>query len=441
MATKKQPLSFRNILPKNNIKPSAFQNAFGNFSQSSLKQAQTTPIAPLNGTQSLQPKQQQQAVPVSPTTFQDTYKNLYKDHYTPTPTPTPTIQKPQIRPTTQTTDGQNINVATGGLQNQNVVPPTPPVATPNPLETAVSTAENQYKQSLGLTPQETATQEQLANLSESFKSGYQGISDKAIPMGFITGQQRSLENRALNLAEPLESKLSRLQAKRLAGAEASKFALQRADKAVESAKPGASGGTIGGTAQSVYIEGQDPTVDAYAQEFLSGRMKLENVPTDYRGLVAQAVSGKTIEQAPSEYKVERTDRAISSVAGLLKKAKENPDIFGRTAAFPLPDFARSDAFRDFKAQLIPLKSGIFVNELTAMRDASKTGGAVGQVSDAEGARFENALGALEMSQSPKEFIKQLGIIQDSLTNWKAAMATRGADTTGGDDGFAENWSE
>ncbi len=132
-------------------------------------------------------------------------------------------------------------------------------------------------------------------------------------------------------------------------------------------------------------------------------------------------TGATGGKVASTYQTDIAGRTLSSVSELISKAVASPQIFGRTAALPLPDFARSDAFRDYKAQLETLKANVFTSQLNAMREASKTGGAVGNVSDREGDRFANALGALDMAQSPAEVQKQLVILKDSVTNWLRAV--------------------
>jgi len=101
---------------------------------------------------------------------------------------------------------------------------------------AVDDANKAYQDSLKISPDELSTQADLDRLIESTKKGYQAVKDKVIPMEFITGQLASVEARALNLAEPLEAKLARLQAARTASLEASKFALDRADKALSAEK-------------------------------------------------------------------------------------------------------------------------------------------------------------------------------------------------------------
>jgi hypothetical protein len=105
-----------------------------------------------------------------------------------------------------------------------------------PLETAVSEAEKAYRANLAQTPEEIAAEEELSRLSEGYKKAYQNTADQTIPLEFITGQQKSIENRALNLAEPLKDKLARMQAKRTAALESSKFALERADANLKTEK-------------------------------------------------------------------------------------------------------------------------------------------------------------------------------------------------------------
>lgn len=145
-------------------------------------------------------------------------------------------------------------------------------------------------------------------------------------------------------------------------------------------------------------------------------------------LEASLKGGGSVPQI-SPYQQERAFRTTQSVNELSSLAKKNPGIFGKSAAFPLPDFARSAAFRDFRTQLDTLKSNIAFGELTAMREASKTGGALGAVSDREINLLESALGALNMSQSPESFIRQLEKVNASITRWQNAAAAAAASGT------------
>lgn len=408
---------------------------------------------------------------------------------------------PQVKPIVapKTSTGKDINVKTGGtstpppivtpppvIKSNNVVtPPIPTIpdgwdaqtyqsfkrANPtlepdaedtarmngtyvDPLEARVSGAEKAYAEAAQMTPEELKAQEELDKLTESFKQGYQGIEEQTIPMEFITGQQQSLEKRALNLAEPLTDKLARLEAKRTASLGASKFALERADKALEaSKKPETEGFTLGEgqtrydafgnviagggiTTPTTYSPGADPIVDGYAANILSGMTKLENVPEKYRGQVSQAISGKTVTPEVSAYQAERTTRIRNSVDDLLKRVGPSTVGFGSLLSV-IPE---SEA-RNFKADLDSLVANITYGELTAMREASKTGGALGQVSDKEGQLLGAALGALDLKQSPENFKKNLRQIKESLTRWEEANKKYGG-TTGASSGsgiFAEEW--
>jgi len=75
----------------------------------------------------------------------------------------------------------------------------------------------------------------------------------------------------------------------------------------------------------------------------------------------------------------------------------------------------------YEAQLDALKGNIIPAALGAMRDASKTGGALGQVSDREGNWLAASLGALNMEQSPEQVVKQLKQIDEALTRWQVAV--------------------
>ena len=110
--------------------------------------------------------------------------------------------------------------------------PTVPDITPE-TQKAVQNAEATIAKAAEISPEELSTQADLDRLIESTKKAYQSTTDQPIPLEFITGQLKSIENRALGLAEPLEAKLARLQATRTSALEASQFALDRADKKAE----------------------------------------------------------------------------------------------------------------------------------------------------------------------------------------------------------------
>lgn len=118
---------------------------------------------------------------------------------------------------------------------------------------------------------------------------------------------------------------------------------------------------------------------------------------------------------PSPYMKERNVRNLQSVDELMTQV--GPWTTG--AGSLLSNIPATEA-RNFKSQLDTLKANIGFGELTAMREASKTGGALGQVSNIELKLLSSALGGLDPGQSPAAFKGQLEKIRDSIRRWEAA---------------------
>jgi len=135
--------------------------------------------------------------------------------------------------------------------------------------------------------------------------------------------------------------------------------------------------------------------------------------------------GKTTGGEISPYQEERMIRNLQSVDDLMGR------VSGWTvgAGSLLSKLPSTDA-RNFENDLNTLKANIAFGELTAMREASKTGGALGQVSERELALLEAALAGLDTGQSKDNFIKNLNRVKDSISRWKEAMSSSGG-TTGG----------
>lgn len=135
-------------------------------------------------------------------------------------------------------------------------------------------------------------------------------------------------------------------------------------------------------------------------------------------------SKKTTEtEAEAEkYTAETAQRVISSVDNLMGRANSNVlGISKFTSLLP------GTAAYDFASDLTVLKSNIAFNALQAMRNASKTGGALGQVSEKELALLESTLGALDQGQSPENFKRNLQIIRDSVSRWTDAVNQYGGE--------------
>lgn len=143
------------------------------------------------------------------------------------------IQKQAIGIQGQLSDIQQPPTApsiTGGEEEK---PPTaPPTISPETLK-AISDAEKNVAKFSEISAGELSTQEDIDKLIDSARKGIFEAGQQAIPLEFITGQQKAIEQRALGLLEPLERKLARLEAKRLGSLASSEFALEREDKKAE----------------------------------------------------------------------------------------------------------------------------------------------------------------------------------------------------------------
>jgi hypothetical protein len=167
-------------------------------------------------------------------------------------------------------------------------------------------------------------------------------------------------------------------------------------------------------------EGEIVERGGYLYERKSGEKDFKRIGSS-RNMAAEAAQFRAgageQDSGPSPYAAERVNRTRQSVTELMGKVSR----WTVGAGSLLAGMPESEA-RDFAAQLNTLKANIAFNELAQMREASKTGGALGAVSERELALLESALGALDPGQSPENFRQQLKKIDDSLARWQAAQA-------------------
>jgi len=247
--------------------------------------------------------------------------------------------------------------------------PSIPVIPPESQE-AVTRAETAVQKALEISPEQLSTQKDLDKLIESTRKSFLDIEDQPIALPFITGQLRSVENRALGLAEPLERKLARLEATRRSALSASQFALKRADVAAgiarEEAAPGesftlgagqtrfgptgeviaqapeaadegftlgkdqvrfdsqgnvlasniGSSGLSGGFGGAGYVRGENPTVDSWVDNINNEQATLANVPGNLKNAVSNALAagGSTETDA---VKTQILQDKIDTINGLI----------------------------------------------------------------------------------------------------------------------------
>lgn len=142
------------------------------------------------------------------------------------------------------------------------------------------------------------------------------------------------------------------------------------------------------------------------------RQPIGQVPKDVAGEERSKVEGRHAGEvsvgAPQAKSALDTGvsalRRLKTTATRIRDHEGTPGILGFKGMFP--NKPGGDA-ADAQAQLDVLKSQVAFGVLQAMREASKTGGALGNVSDKESERLENNLAALARAQSYPAFKKAM----------------------------------
>lgn len=171
--------------------------------------------------------------------------------------------------------------------------------------------------------------------------------------------------------------------------------------------------------------------DAIALEELRNKHELQQIAASGAQARQTAAARQPGTPSTSPYAQERATRTIQSVDELIGKVNN----WSAGAGSLLANVPMTDA-RSMKAQLDTLKANIAFNELTEMREASKTGGALGSVAVRELALLESTLGALDQGMRPEDLVAQLQKVKDNIQRWQAAkgggispVSSHGAETT------------
>lgn len=147
---------------------------------------------------------------------------------------------------------------------------------------------------------------------------------------------------------------------------------------------------------------------------------------------AQAeLAAKRAEDKPKDVKSLRS--LIPSLQRMRDEAQailNDPNLGFATGANYLLGNVPSTAAYDVAQRVETLKAQTFGNVITAMREASKTGGLVGNMSDAEGARFERMVASLERAQTDEAFVNRLQQIVNYTQELERQAITGFKDTYG-----------
>lgn len=329
---------------------------------------------------------------------------------------------------------------------------------PAPLtdsEKAVTEAERLYQESLNVSPDELSTQEDLDKLIEATKTAYRNTSNQPIALEFITGQLKSIEDRAIGLAEPLERKLARLQAKRTSAVEANKYALDRSDKRLTDAKSqrekdelAKKGTEVGGRIvrynpatgkyETIYTPPEKPEKRSTSiEEFGDGKWLVDTQTGEkIKFLGTGPISASDRKSADSEKlanesRLSQAKESLDSITqledapGLSSAVGASWSKFWR-AATPFGEDPFSGTSRaDFLSLLDQTKARLSFDNLQKLRG-------LGAMSDKEFSNIQAASAALKPTMSEAEFKNQLNIIKTNLQSTINTISSGGGSSTTND---------
>jgi len=194
----------------------------------------------------------------------------------------------------------------------------------------------------------------------------------------------------------------------------------------------AQGNPIAGGASGLgggYTAGADPTADAWVKLVQSGQAKIDNVPAEYRGVVAQGLAGAPKGDDPkAQYVRSQADEALTNIStalGFLDNAeadfKLSESAIGRAVGGLVPGSQTAD----LNAALSTVRALVGFNALQKMREASPTGGALGQITERELAFLQSVEGSLNTNQSTEQLTATIQRIQKSFLTLKLVNSPDG----------------
>lgn len=176
--------------------------------------------------------------------------------------------------------------------------------------------------------------------------------------------------------------------------------------------------------------GKDPVrIDAGTETVLLDpvtRQRIGSIPKNVAGEAAQKKTGegiaeRNLNQPEAQLKVETAVANLDALRDEVRKLKSMPGLSSATGAWQsrLPNVWQSTA--DADSSINNIKGKAATSALQAMRDASRTGGAVGNVTEKEWPILESMIGNLDRSQGDKLFVERLNELEKYTEDAKARI--------------------
>lgn len=169
-----------------------------------------------------------------------------------------------------------------------------------------------------------------------------------------------------------------------------------------------------------------------AEIMIAGRQEIAGLMA---GLRMSAADEKRAEKEAKQ--TQAADLAISGADRIIQEVGEaKAKVSGFTSGLGsyLSVLPLTDA-KDLSKRLTTIKANLGFDRLQQMRDASPTGGALGQVAVQELIALQSTIASLDQDQSPAELRTALDKIEKSYSNWRETVRKAGKaseqTTTGG----------
>lgn len=286
--------------------------------------------------------------------------------------------------------------------------------------------EEEYLKSLKATKEEEDAQKNLDDLANAAALSSDNIGNQPIALPFITGQQAAVERSRSVRSMPIALQLARLQAKRQMSLDFSKAALEREDKKTEQGKPVVVGekSTLVDPRTGKVVFGGAPvgtetaSTDSWSSLIKTGQAQLADVPADIRSAVAESlVASPEVSKKGKDAIGQATvvmdyiDQADGQINGFTT------GVVGIGSAMipgtPAYNLART---------IDTIRANVGFQALQAMRDASPTGGALGQVSEQENRLLQATLGSLDIGQGEAQLRANMAKVRQHFSNLVAILS-------------------
>lgn len=164
--------------------------------------------------------------------------------------------------------------------------------------------------------------------------------------------------------------------------------------------------------QTYNIKNKEGALDLRQQQMdMKEQLRQEKEAMQLGGLKSQA-----------DIVINKVDQALKKVGGM--------SAGGMAGTAGIPFVGQMTGATDLSADIDTIKAILGFSQLTEMRKASPTGGALGQVSDRELKLLTSAVASLDQSQSPEQLRERLGEIKTRYQNWLSAASGVNPDVPG-----------